>query len=267
MSETAGSLRDNPAAAKNSGIVVSLKYDKLFRALGSASAIRTHLDYYRWLQAEVKPFIPHTSLLAVWGDFETGELSLDIASSLPGETTRSLEKVTGLEQVLAHLFERVQRSGRSWMVVRNFREEATAYNIDTQADFYGSHAAGHSMMLAYVMHCERGGHDCMYLFSITEERMYIDTTVLDLVMPHVDSALRRIKCLPPSEGTATGVDSLSDREQDVLNWVSRGKSNEEIGTILGISRNTVKNHLKRIFAKIGVTARSQAVRVYLENRH
>jgi DNA-binding CsgD family transcriptional regulator len=51
----------------------------------------------------------------------------------------------------------------------------------------------------------------------------------------------------------------------VLLWVSQGKSNEKIGTILSISHNTVKNHLKRIFKEMGVTARSQAVRLKMQD--
>lgn len=267
MSEFAGSLTGDSAAANRKRIVVSLKYDRLFRALSTASGIRTHLDYYLWLQREINAFIPHTSLLAAWGNFGTGELSLDLASSLEGESTRTLEQVPGLELILAQVFKRVRNSGRSWLMAKNFLDEAAAYNIDVQSDFYRKHAEAHSMLLAYVLPSERGEDDCMYIFSIRGEHVYIDSLVLDLVMPQVDTALRRIKCLPPTRGVQPRVDSLSDREQDVLNWVSQGKSNEEIGTILGISRNTVKNHLKRIFAKMGVTARSQAVRVYLENRH
>lgn len=261
-----GTLEGNYVIPKPSGIVVPLRDDRLLSALSSASRIRTHLDYYRWLQTEIKNFMPHTSLLAAWGNFETRELQIDLASSLEGETTRTLEQVTGLEQILAGLFERVRGSGRSWLVARSFHDEAIAHDVDVQADFYRRHAAAHSMLLVYVMHCERVDQDCLYVFSVTEERLHVSPRLLDLVMPHIDSALRRVKCLPPSHSAATGVHSLSDREHEVLNWVSQGKSNEEIGRILGITRNTVKNHLKRIFAKMGVTARSQAVRVYLEKR-
>jgi len=41
--------------------------------------------------------------------------------------------------------------------------------------------------------------------------------------------------------------------------VRAGKTNQEIGDILFISQNTVKSHLKRIFTKLNVTTRAQAV--------
>lgn len=51
---------------------------------------------------------------------------------------------------------------------------------------------------------------------------------------------------------------LSPRVAEVLLWVAQGKTNAEIGTILGISESTVKKHLLEIFAQLGVETRSAA---------
>jgi DNA-binding CsgD family transcriptional regulator len=51
---------------------------------------------------------------------------------------------------------------------------------------------------------------------------------------------------------------LTAREADVLLWVSRGKPNREIGSILSISPRTVNKHLEQIFVKLGVENRSSA---------
>ena len=51
---------------------------------------------------------------------------------------------------------------------------------------------------------------------------------------------------------------LSVREAEVLLWVSEGKSNDEVGTILGISSRTVAKHLELIFRKIKVESRVAA---------
>ena len=243
-----------------------LKYDSLFHTMRSAANVRTHLDYYRWLQTDINTYIPHRSVLAAWGDFKTGDMSFDLASS-EGDTTYGLRQVTGLKPLLTTLFEKVQASGRSWTVLSDLHAKAKAHGLDLGSEFYQRHAVDGRALLVYVMRCERGGHDCMYIFSVSQFYDDFDPMLLDLMMPHIDAALRRVKCLGPRCDSDTEFDGavLSDREHEVLNWVSEGKSNEEIGTILGISRNTVKNHLKRIFAKMGVTARSQAVRVYLES--
>jgi DNA-binding CsgD family transcriptional regulator len=51
---------------------------------------------------------------------------------------------------------------------------------------------------------------------------------------------------------------MTVREAEVLLWLSRGKSNREIGQILGISPRTVNKHLEQIFIKLGVENRASA---------
>lgn len=52
---------------------------------------------------------------------------------------------------------------------------------------------------------------------------------------------------------------VTSREREVLEWMYRGKSNIEIGMILGISPLTVKNHVQKILRKLDVLNRTQAV--------
>jgi DNA-binding CsgD family transcriptional regulator len=73
-----------------------------------------------------------------------------------------------------------------------------------------------------------------------------ETTIL-LQERHLAGANRKLLAL-----------GLSHREVDVLFWVSRGKSNVEIGQILGMSRRTAQKHLENIFRKLGVDNRTAA---------
>ena len=52
---------------------------------------------------------------------------------------------------------------------------------------------------------------------------------------------------------------LSSREMEVLSFVTKGMSNKEIASSLGISHQTVKNHVTSILRKFGVEDRTQAV--------
>jgi DNA-binding NarL/FixJ family response regulator len=54
------------------------------------------------------------------------------------------------------------------------------------------------------------------------------------------------------------LESLSERECEVLRKLAEGKSNKEIGVALSLAEGTVKNHLSNIFGKLGVLDRTQA---------
>jgi DNA-binding NarL/FixJ family response regulator len=60
-------------------------------------------------------------------------------------------------------------------------------------------------------------------------------------------------------GRAAGALALSEREIEILSIVSRGLSLADIARLLGISVNTVKTHVKRIYRKLAVRSRTEAV--------
>lgn len=66
--------------------------------------------------------------------------------------------------------------------------------------------------------------------------------------------------------SATSLESLGlgQREAEVLFWVAQGKTNFEVGTILGLSDRTVQKHLERVYQKLDVSTRSAATLQALE---
>jgi DNA-binding NarL/FixJ family response regulator len=72
---------------------------------------------------------------------------------------------------------------------------------------------------------------------------------------------------PPEEAVTThaGLAELTDREREVLVLMARGRSNDEIAGELVVAQATVKTHVNRILAKLGVTSRVQAVVVAYES--
>ena len=51
---------------------------------------------------------------------------------------------------------------------------------------------------------------------------------------------------------------LTRREIEVLSWLAKGKTNRDIGEILGLSPRTVNKHLEHVYAKLGVETRTSA---------
>jgi DNA-binding NarL/FixJ family response regulator len=64
---------------------------------------------------------------------------------------------------------------------------------------------------------------------------------------------------PPSGPPAAALQELTPRELEVLMLIARGRSNREIAAELVLSEATVKTHVKRVFAKLGVRDRVHAV--------
>lgn len=66
---------------------------------------------------------------------------------------------------------------------------------------------------------------------------------------------------PADEATPekSGVPSLSDREKETLQLITRGFSFDEIAELMGVSRNTVLTFVRRIYAKLEVRSKTEAV--------
>lgn len=64
---------------------------------------------------------------------------------------------------------------------------------------------------------------------------------------------------PPAAETSGGPDDLTPREAEVLSLVAQGRSDAEIAAAFQLTRNTVRNHIARVYGKIGAHNRSEAV--------
>jgi Response regulator containing a CheY-like receiver domain and an HTH DNA-binding domain len=65
---------------------------------------------------------------------------------------------------------------------------------------------------------------------------------------------------------ALGSPELTPREAEVLFWISQGKSNHDIGVILGAKTGTICKHVGHILSKLNVENRTSAAVVALETR-
>ncbi|NUR73397.1 MAG: response regulator transcription factor [Hamadaea sp.] len=83
------------------------------------------------------------------------------------------------------------------------------------------------------------------------------TSVLD---PEVSRKLLAALDSPAAPPGGPLPDGLSAREAEVLTLIAAGLANREIAARLFVTEATVKSHINRLFAKIGVTDRAQAVR-------
>jgi LuxR family maltose regulon positive regulatory protein len=82
----------------------------------------------------------------------------------------------------------------------------------------------------------------------------------DYLLPEITAVKSRLQAQQDSPTTTQPLDEpLSPRELEVLQLIAEGLSNREIGQRLFLTLNTVKGHNRRIFAKLQVQRRTEAV--------
>jgi len=82
-------------------------------------------------------------------------------------------------------------------------------------------------------------------------------------------ALKLVDLLLPAQPGTTRADymkSLTEREREILQHLSNGKSNKAIALALGISHDTVKLHVRHILSKLGLRSRVEAAVFAVEHR-
>lgn len=237
-------------------------WEGILHAIQNSYAIQRHVDFFNWLKQDIHPLMRHDALLATWGNFSTGELHFDVSSALPEVTTQCLLQDSAIvNYLMCNLHKRWLENDEKWYVINRF--DASGIHAQSPNAFTQQLMKMHSL-LVYGVRDTRGKNDCLYVFFDRTREFHVPDQFLGMIMPHVDAAIRRVGHLKPIVKDEDLLDSmahggLSDREQEILHWVRGGKTNLEIGMILDISANTVKNHLKRIFQKLDVSCRAQAV--------
>jgi len=240
--------------------------DRLFSAIQRSNKVKRHIDFFTWLQNSVAEFIPHDALLAAWGNFSDGpdnaRLQYDVASNVDVFNTRAIIGASKeVNQCMAYLYQLWLDNNRHFYVLNNF---ATSEFDCKFRKVFPELPHELNSLLVFGVSDLRGGNDCLYVFFSKDDKFQFKNTVMDFMMPHIDYVLRKIQHLGPVKTLSKislpfNLSSLTERELEVIEWIKAGKTNQEIASILNITQNTVKSHLKRIYQKLNVGKRAQAV--------
>lgn len=248
----------------------------LLKLVQQSHCIRRHYELFNWLQDDIQHFLPHGILIAAWGDLSTNAFCYDIVSPLAGVRTDEFDEIP-VRSFLLSLFSRWQEAQYQPFALKAKSGFAPKEIINPV-----TRKAMQDMRSALVdgIRDQRGRHHCMYVMMGPPELSNPRSReALRFLLPHIDITFRQINHLPdqylengatpaPQEKAAveeafpfsdTTWHTLSDREKEIMNWIRNGKTNSEVGQILDISIFTVKNHLQRIFKKLNVSNRAQAV--------
>ncbi|AGX87463.1 XrtB/PEP-CTERM-associated transcriptional regulator EpsA [Candidatus Symbiobacter mobilis] len=233
------------------------------RCIAGAARVRTHRDLLDWLQGDFRSFLPHDVLLAAWGDYGAGERFLihDILSPHERARTQNVQPQE-INETLRALYAAWCAAGRLPVIDP---PRVAKMGGEQWPAVLGGYVEIVPAMLVHGHSDKRHQYDCLYVALRWQGKFAEqDRETMLVLTPVVDAALRQVELLASqrlaaAEISGREIPALSDREREVLHWVMVGKTNVEIGLILQISEFTVKNHLKRIFSKLAVSNRAQAV--------
>lgn len=240
---------------------------QFFNCIQESMLIKRPVQLFMWLQGNLQSLLPHDVLLVAYGDLSTRKMRYE-AFSAAGSLRGAGIAHSDIEGLIGGLFDRWQNHGRSVYSLET--PSGVILNSSCQCNLHRT-LRGMRSLVVHGIRDERSGEDVMYVtfrsrghFDDSARRMF------ELLLPHIDCAARRVA----GNGTPAGASMqpkldpiapqeppsiLTERESEILHWVGNGKTNYEIGIILGISQFTVKNHLQRIFRKIDVSNRAQAI--------
>ena len=240
------------------------------RVVALSGAVGSHFDVLVWLQGDMQRYLPHDIMIAAWGDFANGAVQHDIISPLTGVRSHKSNPET-ITPLLLRLFTRWSEFGNKPFVLNTGENGFLLQDTGLECAL-GDNLKKMRCALVHGIRDARGSHDCLYVaFSARDAYLESERSAMGMLLPHIDITLRQVAHLPHQaqtgsttqasalESTLSVAHDLSDREAEVLCWVSLGKTNPEIGSILSISEFTIKNHMQRIFKKLDVSNRAQAV--------
>jgi transcriptional regulator EpsA len=240
--------------------------ERFLRVVSACAQITTHYELFLLMQGEMQFFLPQDILIAAWGDFGAHDPHMDVVSGLPGVRTDSIcDAIVPMAKRLHNLW----INGGSQAIVPNRRTAEQPF-CDSAACARPCTLPYMSLTLVHGTCNKRDGHDSMYIAlsrrplpaNGSNERL---RALADVVIQQIDVAYRKVAALDSAIARSNACPPsiiLSIREEEITYWVCQGKTNGQIARILGISVNTVKNHVHRIFDKLGANNRTQAVAKY-----
>jgi DNA-binding CsgD family transcriptional regulator len=241
---------DAAAARDRPGLPIS-SWATLISAIEESVWVDRPEQLRTWLRGHLAGVLPHRSFHCALG---------------PVAGTRMRERFVasdgGLESYIAR-----HRSPTGELATPAFRRWLDRSVPQTEADLDESEVArlqeaGFDRLLAFGILDRAGGLSTYCELGGVRAATAVEATyAAQILAPYVHAALVRVggAAAAPS-GATSGQTLLTPREREVLRWVSEGKTVWETARILGRSEHTIKNQVRRVYAKLGIHTRIQAAR-------
>jgi transcriptional regulator EpsA len=248
-------------------IVIPSKMEQeyLLHAIEAALPVRDPRQFFLWTQGQFQALLPHRIMVCLqFGPQDELQHVECVHSTVLDAGLR--ERLDNRDDGLAlRLAEHCRASTRLPAMLdagprAGVQDGHLSESRESLAAFQGElRDLGLDNMLIHGTERLPGGATFFVLFGLPHRPRPRHAYFLELLLPYLHLSLQRVSGRRAQALAGTLARPVSAREAEILHWVREGKSNDEIGQILGISGLTVKNHLQRVYRLLGVSNRAHAI--------
>ena len=232
--------------------------ERLVMVIDASFKITKRHHFYLWTQGIVQTLLPHDVLFCAAADPAKDRMRCDHFSSVvlqEQDIRRMCAPDVGVVRSIRSLWE---GNARQPLLIDPTMPSTT--ETETQVStalrevdlgvtvVHGTPSVGGLMSSLFVLARAHSGRDSRYRY------------MMSVLMPYFHISWMRALLTDQLGGMdLSGNCPLTDRELEILDWVRRGNSNQQIADELHISALTVKNHIQNILRKLSVRNRAEAV--------
>lgn len=249
-----------PVGTAAGALLDSLQRESLLFNLDASLRVYARHHFFEWTQGLLQNLVKHELLMCALRNGQPSSYHVDAFSTSPDEP-----------RVFTELFRRdtvmVPHIMKVWET--NHFEPVIFETSETGGPFGASQFGrelmriGANCVIAHGTYDAMGKLDSFFMFACNSETITPQHVhLVELVVPFLHAAWMRTqinRTLDNPGMREAEVAVLTGRQLEILKWIYLGKSNIEIGMILGISPLTVKNHVQKILRKLDVQNRTQAI--------
>lgn len=229
----------------------------LIAIIDASLRVLTRPHFFSWTQGVAQALIPHEILICGVSGGPGQGMRMYRFSSSRYFSDAHFGAVCRPEIGLIHqMIDHWDVSGEPLLIGRHEKSGVFANDLTSLEEHEMRNSAAHGMRSA------DGSIKSFFCFSRVREPFSPRLGyILNILIPFLDATLNRVLALEERERrkVARVGTTLTARELQILHWLKEGRSNVQIAAILGISQHTVKNHMRRIFLKLGVQSRARAI--------
>lgn len=244
-------------------ILSKLEQEALLHAIEAALPVREARQFFLWTQGQMQALLPHQIMVCLrFGADDELVHSSCLHSGVLDAAVRAR-----LADTADGLALRLARHCRTSLQLPASVVAADAAAAPSLSPFQAElRQCGMDDALVHGTERLPGGASCFVLFGLPHAARARQAYFLSLLLPYLHLSWQRVSAGAADGTRADGARAdgalarpVSAREAEILYWVREGKSNDEIGQLLGISGLTVKNHLQRLYRLLGVSNRAHAI--------